>query len=121
MVRAVENGRQRSRSCAGQGLFPCPGLRSAARPLVVVVIEDPLASAVEILILSGAQGPQEGNEAEGAEEQGCRDENEQHVHRAKPSDRRSRAAGRSAAPGAARRVPRRMALAMTMTEEADIA
>jgi len=47
---------------------------------VLVVEQDPVGGAVEVVVLAGAQAPNEGGEAEPAQEQGKRDQVEQVGH-----------------------------------------
>jgi len=48
--------------------------------LLIVVGQDPVGGPVEVVVLAGAQAPNEGGEAEPAQEQGKRDQVEQVGH-----------------------------------------
>lgn len=78
-----------------RALSPSP--RAADRPragsaffFIVIVVQDALGRAVEILELSRAQGPEEGRETDEAQQQRRRDEQQQAAHEAlRSSARRS--------------------------------
>lgn len=91
--------------------------RSAARIALVVIQKDALGRSIEIIILAAAQRPQEGDQADGAEEQRHRNEIDEDAHAVTGS-----VAG-SALPAAAVRPARirRSALVMTRMDEPDMA
>lgn len=89
----------------------------------LIVDEDALGAAVEILILSTPQRPQEGDEAGSAEQKRYRDQDDEIVHCAglpiRPTGTGLPAA--TSLPKTREPPAKRMALAMTMIEDNDMA
>ncbi len=89
----------------------------------LIVDEDALGTAVEILILSTPQRPQEGDEADPTKQKRHRDEEDEIVHCAgfpiKPAS--ADVLMRVPLPPAQEPPASRMALAMTMIEDSDMA
>lgn len=93
-------------------------------PVAVLILdEDARGTAVEIFILAAAQRPQEGDEAGSAEQKRHRDEDDEIAHCAGLPIRPIGAAVPVTAsfPEAFEPPARRMALAMTMIEDSDMA
>ena len=95
---------------------------SSKLPLVsaLVIDEDALGAAVEILILAAAQRPQESDEPSPTEEKRHRNENEKIAHYAGfPNNQAGATCGSFLA--TERPPANRMALAMTMIDDSDMA
>src|SRR5260221_11372761 len=95
-------GTERRDAPAGPPPGPTPCLTPVARrQRPVVVVEDALGGAIEVVELARAQRPEEGQQADQAEAERQRDEKEKDAHRRDP--------------------PKRSALPITSSEEPDMA
>lgn len=84
--------------------------------LRIVVVEDALGGALQIIILARPQRPQEGAQAQQAKAECDRDKHDQDVHGAAPADAGTACIARG---GCGAR--RRSALPTTITEDSDMA
>lgn len=99
------------------------GIAAASRLISALIIdEDALGAAVEILILAAAQCPQEGDETGTAEQNRHRDKHDEIAHCASLPIRPAGIDAPVASwPGAWEPPASRMALAMTTTDDSDMA
>lgn len=84
--------------------------------LGIVVVEDALGGALQIIILARPQRPEEGAQAQQAKAERDRDQHDQDVHGAAPAD-----AGIAWIARGGRGARRRRALPTTITEDSDMA
>lgn len=99
-----------------------PETPTASRLIGALIIdEDALRTAVKILVLAAAQRPQEGNEAGRTEKKRHRDEDDEIAHCTGLSISLAGTATRGSSSATERPPASRMALAMTMIDDSDMA